>query len=135
MLFAQYFDWLAIPGGPSIARVAPNAVRNRRHATVDTSKLSGYLLNPDHPDNGGKAHFFRTQGFSIENVSELVRALRHVAANGEIVKAVESAHGEKYVVDGHLESPSGKMLAVRTVWVIGHGQDVPRFVTAYPVGR
>ncbi len=33
-------------------------------AVVEREKITAYLLNPAHPDNGGKAAFFRLLGFS-----------------------------------------------------------------------
>lgn len=31
---------------------------NAQNAVVDREKIADYLLNPAHPDNGGKAKFF-----------------------------------------------------------------------------
>ena len=47
---------------------------------------------------------------------------------------VESAHGEKYVVDGRVSSQTGKSRhrKVRTVWIIDRGAETPRLITAYP---
>ncbi|EUA05429.1 hypothetical protein [Mycobacterium kansasii] len=36
------------------------------------------------------------------------------------------------VVDGVVESPCGRMVALRTVWISDGPGDVPRLVTAYP---
>jgi hypothetical protein len=84
--------------------------------------------------NGGKARFFATLGFSRDDPEPLIAAFREVAEHGEVVKSGESAHGEKYVVEGSLsrhtqESRRGQ---VRTVWIIDRGGDAPRLVTAYP---
>jgi len=50
------------------------------------------------------------------------------------VEMVDSAHGEKYVVDGRVSSHTEKsgQRMVRTVWIIDRGSDAPRLVTAYP---
>jgi hypothetical protein len=45
---------------------------------------------------------------------------------------METVHGKKYIVDGAIETPSGKTPVVRTVWIVDEGSDVPRLVTAYP---
>jgi hypothetical protein len=42
--------------------------------------------------------------------------------------------GEKYVLEGLLETPGGKRPPVRTVWIIDAGLTAPRLVTAYPGG-
>ena len=62
----------------------------------------------------------------------LAAALRKLALNSPVAKRLESAHGEKYVVDGQIETPSGRMQKVRTIWIIDRGLDTPRLVTAYP---
>ena len=61
----------------------------------------------------------------------IVAALHGVATSGEVVERVESPHGEKYLVDGPLESPTGRKPLVRTVWIVDRGEQAPRLV-AYP---
>ncbi len=97
-------------------------------------KVTDYLLNGAHPDNGGKARFFHGLGFSAEDVARFVKALRDVAETGEVVEKIESVYGVKFVVDGALQAQTGKSAAraVRTVWIIERGESVPRLVTAYP---
>jgi Domain of unknown function (DUF6883) len=70
-------------------------LRNAHLAIVEHHKVTGYLMNSTHPDNGGKAQFFESLGFSIENPEALISALRIVAQTGEVVQSVESPHGEK----------------------------------------
>ena len=106
----------------------PNAER----AVVDFAKVVDYLLNAGHPDNGGKARFFVSLG--LGEPAALVEALRGVAVAGEVVVQTESPHGLKFVVDGAIQSPSGRQPTVRTVWIIDGGEDTPRLVTAYPGG-
>ena len=109
-------------------------LRNAHLATVDRSKVVDYLLNEAHPDNGGKAVFFVSLGFSRDQPELLTNALREVAERGKVVQREESTHGEKYVVDGSLSvhtQESGPR-SVRTVWIIDAGKDAPRLVTAYP---
>ena len=79
-------------------------LRNAHLAVVDRAKVLDYLLNEAHPDNGGKAQFFASLGFAREDPERLRRVLWEVAEHGEVVKSGESAHGEKYVVDGWLSA-------------------------------
>ena len=44
-----------------------------------------------------------------------------------------SSHGWKYVVEGEIETPAGRSVVIRTVWIVDHGQSSPRLVTAYPL--
>jgi hypothetical protein len=110
-------------------------LRNAHLAVVDRGKVLDYLLNEAHPDNGGKARFFVSFGFSREDPDSLIKALRDVAQHGEVVNSGKSVHGEKYVVDGWLSAhtqESRQQFAIRTVWIIDRGGDAPRLVTAYP---
>ncbi len=101
-------------------------------AVVEPEKITAYLLNPAHPDNGGKAAFFHAQGFSRNDWQTLAAALRTHAARGDVTEAVESSHGRKYILDARIETPSGKTPLVRTVWIVDRGLEAPRLVTAYP---
>lgn len=95
-------------------------------------KVTEYLLNELHPDNGGKAAYFKALGYSEDRPQELVDALLQVAWEGSIKNMIVTVHGAKYVVDGRLASPSGKRSVVRTIWIIDSGEETPRLVTAYP---
>lgn len=109
-------------------------LRNAHLAVVERHKLLAYVLNAAHPDNGGKAQFFESLGFTTENPELLAGALRAIAQTGGLVELVESTHGEKYVVDGRVSSQTekGRYRMVRTVWIIDRGAEAPRLVTAYP---
>jgi hypothetical protein len=106
----------------------PNAGR----ALVEREKITEYLLNAEHSDNGGKARFFTAMGFRRDDWAALAAAFRSLALGSVAVQRLDSTHGEKYLVDGHIKSPSGRMPRVRTVWIVEPGQDAPRLVTAYP---
>jgi len=112
----------------SSSRTLPAADR----AVVELTKITEYLLNAGHPDNGGKARFFEACGFPASEPARLVAALKDLAAGGEVVMQVASAHGTKYVVDGYLESSGGRRPLVRAIWIVDKGQEIPRLVTAYP---
>jgi len=105
---------------------------NLENAVVSEEKITGYLLNPKHPDGASKAAFFAALGFSAENWQELASALRRLAETTTVARNVDSIHGWKYIIEGRLESPSGKAPVVRSVWIVDRGGDIPRLVTAYP---
>lgn len=107
---------------------------NASLAVVDRAKVLDYLLNEAHADNGGKARFFGLLGYSREAPDRLMEALRGVAKHGDVVNSAESAHGQKYVVDGRVsgQTQESRQWSIRTVWIIDRGEDAPRLVTAYP---
>jgi len=106
----------------------PNAER----AVVEREKIADYLLNPAHPDNGGKAAFFLALGYKRDDWPSLAAALRRLAVATEAAKSMETAHGIKYIPDGGMETSGGKTRGVRTIWIVDRGLDRPRLVTAYP---
>jgi hypothetical protein len=81
---------------------------NAQLAVAEEGKIVAYLLNPTHPDNGGKATFFQMLGFELDNWSELATAPRELALADKVPKTVESTHGNKYIVEGRIEAPSGR---------------------------
>jgi len=107
---------------------------NAHLAVVDPRKVTAYLLNAGHPDNGGKSTFFEGLGYVRSDPSPLVEALKSIARGGEVIEQVESVHGQKYVVDGMLMSHTeqNRSRAIRTVWIVERSTDAPRLVTAYP---
>jgi len=105
---------------------------NCENAYVSPSKLSDYLLSQVHPVGKSKARFFRAHGFDETSMVRLQQALLKLACTYEVVDLVGSPYGVKYVVEGGLETPLGKLVSVRTVWIVEAGDQRPRFLTAYP---
>lgn len=58
--------------------------------------------------------------------------LLSVPAHGELVTKSETRFGHKFVVDGVVQSPGGRMIGLRTVWITDGPDEAPRLVTAYP---
>lgn len=108
-------------------------VPNRERAYVPEEKLRTYLLSLSHPVGKSKARFFRGLGFDESNVERLREELRGVVQRARVEETEHTSRGTKYVVIGSIRTPSGKKVAIRTVWMIEEeGSDAPRFVTAYP---
>lgn len=101
-------------------------------AAVDREKVVDYLLNPGHPDNGGKAGFFTQLGFQREDWEVLAAALKALTLSGEVTGASETPHGKKYVITGRIQSPGGKSPWVQSIWIVDKNRNTARLVTAYP---
>ena len=58
----------SVPTRPRARSTGPVPVKrlNAHLAVVERHKVVGYLLNSAHPDNGGKARFFESFGFSAK---------------------------------------------------------------------
>jgi hypothetical protein len=102
-------------------------------AIVPQSKIEDYLLNLEHPIGGGKARFFIGFGFSREHWKDLAEALRRHAEQNPVADRLEEEDGITYVVEGGIETPSGRKPALRSVWLVESGELAPRFITAYPL--
>jgi len=106
---------------------------HRENAYVPLSKLYGYLLSKTHPVGMEKAKFLRSLGLNETNADTLEKGLISIARSEDVKKVMPSVYGTKYIIDGLLQTPAGKLVQLRTVWIIDIDQDDPRFVTAYPL--
>ncbi len=100
-------------------------------ARIDPRKISDYLLSTIHPVGRHKQRFFVAVGFSHDQPEDLVAALRRVAREGMLRDETATRYGTKYIVDGWLVAPIGRV-GIRTVWIVPEGSLVPQFVTAFP---
>ena len=117
----------------SLQRELSMKLPHREKAYIPSPKLHDYLLSKLHSIGKWKAGFFRSLGCDATNVDELEQHLISIAHSEDVREVIRSAHGTKYVVDGLLQAPDGRLVQVRTVWITDVGEDRPRFVTAYPL--
>lgn len=105
----------------------------RQNAYIPREKLTKYLLSETHPVGSSKARFFRSLGFDETNTDKLTESLLRISQENDVKEARNLLYGTNYVIDGKMETPSGRVAMITTVWFIKTGQTRPRFVTAYPV--
>lgn len=106
---------------------------NVNKAIIPQKKITNYLLSPTHLSGRDKAVFFRHFGFTPDAWEVLAQALQQHAAQYEVIKIEASPFGSRYGGEGRIRTPSGKTPRIRVVWFIEAGEDIPRFVTAYPL--
>ena len=104
---------------------------NALEAQVDREKITGYLLQVDHPNGRSKAEFFARFGFNLENWRSLMVALGQHGSNCPAVETVESPYGARYVVEGELETPDGRNPQLRLARITEVGHTTLRLITAY----
>jgi hypothetical protein len=107
-------------------------IPNSDRAIIEPSKLTDYLLNPEHKRGGTKAKLLIQCGYSQENWQQLETDIRnyHLPTDVDIVK--QTAYGIRYEIAADLSTPVGRELLVRTVWQIDTGTDFPRLITLIP---
>lgn len=107
-------------------------IPNSQHAFIDPAKLRDYLLAPSHPVGRYKAVVFHSVGYTQQDWQQLAADLRTQHLTLEPQHPEDHPYGTIYEIIGDLTGPSGKILYVRSVWIILKSEDRPRFVTAYP---
>jgi hypothetical protein len=77
-------------------------------AVIEPSKLTDYLLNPEHKRGGAKARLLNQFGYSQENWQQLEIDLRnfHLLADVDVIK--ETAYGTRYEISASLSTPVGR---------------------------
>lgn len=105
---------------------------NSDRAFIPRPKLRQYLLSKSHPVGRWKAELLGSLGFDELRADALEQALLDIARSQDAAEVIASPYGTLYIIEGDLQTPSGRTVRMRTVWIIEAGQDAPRFVTAYP---
>ena len=109
----------------------PNAER----AIIRPEKLRDYLLSPTHPMNRRKWAFFSSLGYTVSTWRALERALREEHLALDVSEEKLTDWGVLYILAGPLTGRAGQRAVVRSVWIVRHGEERPRFVTAYPANE
>ncbi len=99
---------------------------------IERKKLVDYLISLTHPVGRSKAKFFRAIGFNEDSVDLLQSCLEAMARSEETIERIDTPYGAKHVIEGVLDTPSGKQVIIRTIWMESQNK-VLRFITAYPV--
>jgi hypothetical protein len=105
---------------------------NPEGAVVDVEKVRDYLLSSTHPVGRLKAAFFVGLGYRAEDWAHLHEDLLGVALVDAATPGRFTRYGNKYEIRATLKGPAGRSAMVLTVWIVRHGEDFPRFITAFP---
>lgn len=108
---------------------------NTESAVVSEAKIVHYLLDLTHPVGRSKAAFFRRFGFTLDTWKDMAEALLQHATEYDVVEIESTEVGDRYVIEGNIQSPDGRDPFVRSIWFIEQGRQIPKFVTAYPVKK
>jgi hypothetical protein len=106
---------------------------NPNKLLVEREKIADYLLNPAHRYGASKARFFAEFGFRLEHWERLAEALQEHGRTHDVARTRETGFGPRYAVEGKLNTPSGRVPRVRSVWQLDEGMVAPRLITAYPL--
>jgi len=101
-------------------------------AVVEPEKVRDYLLSPAHSVGKLKAAFFNALGYNQDDWTRLQADLLHIATLDIATQGRFTRYGNKYEIRATLTGPNGRSARVLTAWIVGHGQDFPRLITAFP---
>ena len=101
-------------------------------AAVSPEKVREYLLSTTHPVGRFKAAYFAALGYGPADWADLRDALLKIVRTGAASPGRATPYGVKYEVRAKLRGSRGRSAALVTVWIVLTGDDVPRFVTAFP---
>jgi hypothetical protein len=101
-------------------------------AIVEEGKLTRYVLNPDHPEGGGKAYLFNSLlDIAADDWLYLAAQLKDGLASADpILKVRSTRFGIQYHVVTPVVGRNGNIKPVLSAWEVKTGQP-PRLVTAY----
>lgn len=108
-------------------------IPNKEQAYIPPSKLKDYLLSENHSSGRSKAKFFRLVGFDEKNATVLEEELINLAKTTDYQSKVLTPFGEKYLINGPVQTPLRGPIDIQTIWIIEIDDHRPRFVTAYPI--
>ena len=105
----------------------PNADR----AVVDVRKLRDYCLNVDHPRGHHKARVFKSAlGWTVDEVEDVRRRLLEAVLQTDASFLGADDYGQRYALDFAVQGARGAA-TVRSLWIIRHGDNFPRFASCY----
>ncbi|MBN1287945.1 MAG: hypothetical protein JXB47_21280 [Anaerolineae bacterium] len=99
-------------------------------AIIPEGKLKGYLLAQRVKND--KSKFLAQAGFVQHNSDTLEKAIRRLIQSSEALKDHSNLYGDIYRVEGKIEGPNGRSLAVITVWIRRRSDGEFYFVTLVP---
>ena|SRR3972149_3549119 len=108
---------------------------NYGKAFIDPVKIRDYILSSLHPVGRFKAALFKMMGYTPEDWELFAEDIRkyHLPLDAEPIE--KTKYGQKYIITGAITGPNGKIVILRSIWIIMEGEEAPRFITIYPEGE
>ncbi|WP_013324407.1 DUF6883 domain-containing protein [Gloeothece verrucosa] len=98
------------------------------NAVIAQEKLTEYLLKFLPKDD--KSQYLAQGGYTLDNWQQLEKDLREQILILEAQPTVKTQYGQKYQIIGFLTCPNGKILRVKTIWIIT--DTITKFITLFP---
>jgi len=98
------------------------------NAIIAIRKLTEYLLIPLLKDD--KSEYLAQGGYTLASWQQLEQDLRQHILSLEAQPIVKTHYGQKYQIIGSLICPNGKILTIKTIWIVTN--QTTQFVTLFP---
>jgi len=99
-------------------------------SAIAREKFADYLLV--FQTRSDKSRYLARAGYTLENVDQLIEALRKQFLPLDAIFVRRTVFGEIYRIDGPLLGPSGTQILIRTVWLKHALSGAVHFVTLIP---
>jgi hypothetical protein len=104
---------------------------NSDQLILELRKLEDYCLSPSHPRGRHKARVFRNAlGLTRDDAEWLRNTLIDAARRADAVALESDAAGQRWRVDIAVARQDRRAM-IRTLWIMRHGENAPRFVTCW----
>jgi hypothetical protein len=104
---------------------------NAEQAFVDVRKLRDYCFSTDHPRGQHKARVFKSVlGWTADQAKDVRTRLLEAVLREDAGFLGADDYGQRYALDFSIQGVGGVAM-VRSLWIIRHGEDFPRFTSCY----
>ena len=130
-------EWLISARGVSkeefdVRKPVPKGFEDPASLVIPKSKIVKYCLNKEHVKGGPKAVAFEKYlGYTQEKADEFEAFIRNSIKQSEIKHVHTDKYGSKYESISYVTTLDGERIQMITAWIIGHGENAPRLITAY----
>ncbi len=73
-------------------------------------------------------------GYSQDEWEILAEDIRLYHLNLDAEPSGDTRYGRKYSIVGEIKGPNGKTMEFKSLRIVRTGENVPRFISIYPVG-
>lgn len=108
---------------------------------VDVKKFNEYSMNPDHPQNRGKAKGFEAIGYNVRDKDARLEAAwdmrdvtRMILPHGHVTELKETPYGLKFRAVNGIIGPNGRAATYDSCWMVderGDGIRTARMITSW----
>lgn len=108
---------------------------------IDCKKFNEYSMNPEHPQNRGKAKGWEEIGYNVRDKEDrldaawdMVAVSRRILPDGHVTEIKDTPYGMKFHAVNGIIGPNGKPATYDSCWMVeqrADGQKFARMITSW----